>query len=791
MPEAWQEIRVFISSTFRDMQAERDHLVRFVFPRLREELANRRIRLVDVDLRWGVTADQDAFDLCMREIEHCHPRFLCMLGGRYGWVPRPAVIAAEFMTRLRRGESPAGALPADELELLDWVYPDRDDSGNFALRARPETVNEAIHYNAQTARAVALLQRAGHLETERSITASEVFFGALDRLHEPTFRYFYFRDEAVTASIPSPHDAIYREPEGSFGAQELAKLKERVRRERGLVLEAPGRAVEAPLPAFRYPCVWDAATERITKLGEFGDRVYHDLLASVEAQFGPAEAGEMPEFVEENAAIEAFVEPRIERYVVGSRGAIFDRLHEHVAGSGGTGLLCLVGEPGSGKSALLARFLRELQQGTPSRPARPGNLVIPHFVGASARSTNVRQLLRRLCHELKSGAGLAEEIPDDYDKLREALPDFLEKAAAQRRVLLLIDAVNQLDPANQAHAMHWLPETLPANTRAVLTAVEEPGRKTPALEALRARRTPPEEIALRALNEGDAREIVGQFLARYRKSLDDRQRALLVAKRDAGKPLYLLTALEELRTLGVYEEIRDTIQQMPEEIRTLFVWILQQRLEKDDGFRDEAGALIGPELVRRYCAFLAVGRAGMAPRELAELVAPAPPRRTEDAEEPEADHLGNVAALQRLLRPYLMHRGELVDFFHAQLKEAVLSIYLDLEEERLDAHRKVAKYFLQRSDPAGDATWPSHFAHGLSELPYHLTEARMWDDVYAVLTDLGFLEEKCTYVAVQETGDGDAERRVYGGVYELQEDYRRALEVWPQDGDVPVGERDQ
>lgn len=31
-------VRVFISSTFRDMQAERDHLVRFVFPWLREEL---------------------------------------------------------------------------------------------------------------------------------------------------------------------------------------------------------------------------------------------------------------------------------------------------------------------------------------------------------------------------------------------------------------------------------------------------------------------------------------------------------------------------------------------------------------------------------------------------------------------------------------------------------------------------------------------------------------------------------------------------------------------------------
>jgi hypothetical protein len=41
MPEAWRTVRVFISSSFRDMQAERDHLVRFVFPRLRGEAAVR------------------------------------------------------------------------------------------------------------------------------------------------------------------------------------------------------------------------------------------------------------------------------------------------------------------------------------------------------------------------------------------------------------------------------------------------------------------------------------------------------------------------------------------------------------------------------------------------------------------------------------------------------------------------------------------------------------------------------------------------------------------------------
>ncbi len=87
MPATWKTVRVFISSTFRDMQSERDWLVRFVFPKLRQELLQRHIHLVDVDLRWGVTSEQDALSVCREVVDECRPRFLCMLGGRYGWVP--------------------------------------------------------------------------------------------------------------------------------------------------------------------------------------------------------------------------------------------------------------------------------------------------------------------------------------------------------------------------------------------------------------------------------------------------------------------------------------------------------------------------------------------------------------------------------------------------------------------------------------------------------------------------------------------------------------------------------
>ena len=58
MSERWRTVRVFVSSTFRDMHAERDYLARVVFPELRERMAKRNLHLVDLDLRWGVTEEE-------------------------------------------------------------------------------------------------------------------------------------------------------------------------------------------------------------------------------------------------------------------------------------------------------------------------------------------------------------------------------------------------------------------------------------------------------------------------------------------------------------------------------------------------------------------------------------------------------------------------------------------------------------------------------------------------------------------------------------------------------------
>ena len=62
-PLEWPARPVFISSTFKDMHAERDWLGNHVFPQLEEELKKRHHHLETIDLRLGVETVEEASDL--------------------------------------------------------------------------------------------------------------------------------------------------------------------------------------------------------------------------------------------------------------------------------------------------------------------------------------------------------------------------------------------------------------------------------------------------------------------------------------------------------------------------------------------------------------------------------------------------------------------------------------------------------------------------------------------------------------------------------------------------------
>ena len=103
-----RQIRIFISSTFKDMQAERDYLITKIFPKLQVEAAKRDVSVVPLDLRWGITEEEaksgKVLQICLQEIENSRPFFIGLVGNRYGWCPDKEELLKNDVLRERWGE---------------------------------------------------------------------------------------------------------------------------------------------------------------------------------------------------------------------------------------------------------------------------------------------------------------------------------------------------------------------------------------------------------------------------------------------------------------------------------------------------------------------------------------------------------------------------------------------------------------------------------------------------------------------------------------------------------------
>ena len=119
-----REIRVFISSTFRDMQEEREELVKQIFPQLRRLCESRGVTWGEVDLRWGVSdeakAEGKVLPLCLAEIEKLPALFYRSArralrlgaGGDSGRTARSAALAERAPQTVRYGPRDTSWRPA-------------------------------------------------------------------------------------------------------------------------------------------------------------------------------------------------------------------------------------------------------------------------------------------------------------------------------------------------------------------------------------------------------------------------------------------------------------------------------------------------------------------------------------------------------------------------------------------------------------------------------------------------------------------------------------------------------
>ena len=153
--------------------------------------------------------------------------------------------------------------------------------------------------------------------------------------------------------------------------------------------------------------------------------------------------------------------------------------------------LLVVGEAGSGKSALLSNWILRRKRGTKRHNNSDQHLeefIFWHAIGSSRSSMDVNSLMRRLIEELKTRFQLSKEMPETQEKLSWELPRFFEMAARRGRIIIVIDGLHRLMNGDeisfnssdegskkfQEAGLSWLPYELPGRVKVILSITSHP-----------------------------------------------------------------------------------------------------------------------------------------------------------------------------------------------------------------------------------------------------------------------------------------------------------------------------
>lgn len=331
--------------------------------------------------------------------------------------------------------------------------------------------------------------------------------------------------------------------------------------------------------------------------------------------------------------------------------------------------------------------------------------MLVHFIGAAADSADWMAMLRRLLGEFERRMGVKVEIPDKPDQLRATFANALHMAAARGRLVLVFDALNQIEDRDGAPDLVWLPPVIPANVRLILSTL--PGRPW---EDLKKRGWP--VLQVEPLNAPERERLIVDYLQRFAKALDEPRRRRIAQAPQTGNGLYLSTLLNELRLFGRHEDLDRRIDWYLEAADPFALY--EKVIERWEQDYEEEGT-VSEDLVGRSLTRLWAARRGLSETELLGSLG------AEDTPLPRAPWTPLFLAASDAL----VNRGGLLTFAHDYLREAVRSAYLPTETHHQQIHRMLAEYFDRQE----------RSTRQLDELPWQWQEAAEWQKLSDLLAD--------------------------------------------------------
>ncbi|MEW6366947.1 MAG: AAA family ATPase [Acidobacteriota bacterium] len=750
--------RVFVSSTFSDMVAERNALQENTFTHLRTYCRDRGARFHAVDLRWGVSEeaalDQQTMNICLQELRRCQrlsprPNFIVLLGERYGWRPLPAQIEAiEFEALLRR-------IPHHNL-LPSWYRHREKTTGRDVRDDSAVPAGVVVHSwyrrddNAVPAR-YDLLPREANNDAEDQwkavepslhsllLAAAKQLFDTGDRrldkyqdsashqeirsaLEEPGAQRQVFGYFRTITGLPTDHSARdYRDLIN--GARDL-EAEECLR---ALKHSLKGDDSQPGLLAhdhvYEYTTNWPViSNEEISTLCA---RVERDLISIIEREIDEFERGR--ELDREIRAHWDLGLQRAEHFK--GRMAQLEKIDTYIGGDRNCPFL-IHGVSGSGKTALMGRVLE-----TVAHQAATAT-IIARFIGATPASSDGASLLESLCSELGEKYGNEWPVPSGFRELAQEFSSRLRLATAERPLILLLDALDQLSPTDGARDLTWLPHELPPNVKLIVSGIESDG---PEGECYRtaSRIAGADNLArVDALDVVEREALLDEWLLAAGRSLRPDQRSEVLGKSAvAGLPLYLRLAFGEARRWKSYDPLGALGSDVPGLVEQLLTRLEDERQH-------------GRVLTLRALGLLAASRHGLTEEELLDVLSADPEVlgdfRRRSPRSPLVTRLPVVvwSRLHADVEPHLAERRadatSVLNFYHAAIRKGIVD-RLERQGELAGRHAHLVEYFRSQPHHVVDGTAAKRPNYRkCSELPWLLAESCQWPALFALLSDLGF-----------------------------------------------------
>lgn len=778
--------RLFVSSTFSDFAAEREALQQLVFPELERYCAMKGAHFQAVDLRWGITEEaqraHDTMRICLEEVRRCQqlsprPNFAVLLGDRYGWEPVPARIPREQFKRL--------ILAVDQIdrEYINNSYRLDENAIPPVYCLQERAVESALAFQ-QEVKLLQILRRAARsfrgssrLPYFASATHQEISLGALSRsdeagrpLNPEQHVHVYVRNIKGMPNDESAKDFIDWDTNTSQvvpGArQRLHGLEAQLRRQLG------GHVHDLHTTWSRH-----GRNGAVNKayLKRFCDLFLNHQKALIDDELARLER--MDERQQREQAHQSFGAERARVFV--GRKALLERISrytETAKTSRGVALaekkapiapLMLLGEGGSGKSALLARAAHDSIQ----KSKHFGTVVLQRYIGAVPGTESLMTTLTALVTDIASLYDQFEPPTSENAKaLAENFQAALGKATARRPLILYLDALDQLDRSDNAWMLEWLPKELPEHVR-IVTSV----RMDTNVEKSARRRFPKCLVAVSAMNPNEGRRMLKAWLSDKRAAwlnagispsigrlLTPQQEQAVLSVFSAsgnGSALWLKLASEEAASWASW----DAPRQLPNTISVLIEDLINRRLIKNEKHPKA--------FTERTLAYLAATRFGLSEGELGRTLSKdkvvwAEFKANEKTQKKWEDDKKLPPILwSRLffdLQPYLglvqMDGELLMRWFHREFGQVLKARFLASNEDRMTIHGELADTFLQMErelrpkETNDDLLFRATDASGkqvgaalrrIMEQPWQLAMADRQKDLMDLLDNLGFCMAKC------------------------------------------------